>query len=210
MAGSILSQERSSARPLRAALYARVSTLNNGQSPEMQIRDFAEYCQRRGWTATEYVDVGISGAKDRRPQLDLMMEDAHRRKFDVVVVWKFDRFARSVGHLLRALETFQVLGIEFISLTEGVDTSTPAGKMVFTVLGAVAELERSLIAERVKAGLRNARAKGKRLGRPRVAVDAIRIAVLRADGRSWREITAETGISKGSAQRAFCGLPKIV
>jgi DNA invertase Pin-like site-specific DNA recombinase len=99
------------------------------------------------------------------------MANAHRRRFDVVVVWKFDRFARSVSHLLRALETFQSLGIDFVSLTEGVDTSTPMGKMVFTVLGAVAELERSLIVERVKAGLRNARAKGKRLGRPRRIVD---------------------------------------
>jgi DNA invertase Pin-like site-specific DNA recombinase len=165
MAGSILSQE-SSARSVRAALYARVSTLNNGQSPEMQIRDFTEYCQRRGWTATEYVDVGVSGAKDRRPELDRLMVDAHRRCFDVVVVWKFDRFARSVSHLLRALETFNSLGIAFVSLGEQIDTSTPAGRMVFTVLGAVAELERSLIAERVRAGMRNARARGKKIGRP--------------------------------------------
>ena len=107
------------------------------------------------------------------------MADAHRRKFDAVVGWKFDRFARSVSHLLRALETFKALGIEFVSLSEQVDTSTPTGKMVFTVLGAVAELERSLIAERMKAGLRNARAKGKRLGRPRVAVDAATVARLR-------------------------------
>ena len=166
MAGSILSQEKSSARPLRAALYARVSTLNNGQSPEMQIRDFTEYCQRRGWTATEYVDVGVSGAKDRRPELDRLMVEAHQRRFDVVVVWKFDRFARSVSHLLRALETFNSLGIAFVSLGEQIDTSTPAGRMIFTVLGAVAELERSLIAERVRAGMRNARAKGKSIGRP--------------------------------------------
>jgi DNA invertase Pin-like site-specific DNA recombinase len=132
----------------------------------MQIRDFAEYCQRRGWTATEYVDVGVSGAKDRRPELDRLMVDAHQRRFDVVVVWKFDRFARSVSHLLRALETFNSLGIAFVSLGEQIDTSTPAGRMIFTVLGAVAELERSLIAERVRAGMRNARAKGKCIGRP--------------------------------------------
>jgi DNA invertase Pin-like site-specific DNA recombinase len=100
----------------------------------------------------EYVDTGISGAKDRRPELDRLLTDAHRRRFDSVVVWRFDRFARSVSHLLRALETFRSLGIEFVSLSEQVDTSTPAGKLVFTVLGAVAELERSLIAERVKAG----------------------------------------------------------
>src|SRR6202041_114645 len=117
-----------------------------------------------------YIDRGISGSKDRRPELDRLMKDAHSRKFDVVIVWKFDRFARSVSHLLRALETFNALGIAFVSLSEQMDTTTPTGKMVFTVLGAVAELERSLIVERVKAGLRNARAKGKRLGRPRVSV----------------------------------------
>lgn len=122
--------------------------------------------------------------------------------------WKFDRFARSVSHLLRALDTFRVLGIEFVSLSESLDTATPAGRMVFTVLGAVAELERSLIVERVKAGLRNARAKGRTLGRPRVVVDAARIATLRGAGRSWREICAEMGLSRGTAQRTFHNLPK--
>jgi DNA invertase Pin-like site-specific DNA recombinase len=137
------------------------------------------------------------------------MADAHRRRFDAVAVWKFDRFARSVSHLLRALETFKALGIDFVSLSEQVDTSTPTGKMVFTVLGAVAELERSLIAERVRAGIRNARAKGKRLGRPRVAVDGARIAALRAQGHSWGAIRRETGIfAKGTAQRAFYSLPE--
>ena len=124
------------------------------------------------------------------------------------MVWKFDRFARSVSHLLRALETFKALGIDFVSLSEQVDTSTPTGKMVFTVLGAVAELERSLIAERVRAGLRNARAKGKRLGRPRVVVDALRIAALRRSGASWAKVCRELGVSKGTAQRALRGLPK--
>src|SRR5271155_2522708 len=162
----------------------------------MQLRELREFCERRGWQiAGEFVDEGISGSKVKRPELDKLMADAHRRRFDAVIVWKFDRFARSVSHLLRALETFDVLGVAFVSLSESLDTSTPAGRMVFTVLGAVAELERSLIAERVRAGLRNARAKGKRLGRPRVAVDATRIASLRAAGRSWREITAEMGIS---------------
>jgi DNA invertase Pin-like site-specific DNA recombinase len=152
---------------MRAAIYARVSTIGNGQSPQMQLRELGEYCDRRGWKVVgEYTDAGISGAKDRRPELDKLMAAAHLRKFDAVVVWKFDRFARSVSHLLRALETFNALGISFVSLSESLDTSTPAGKMVFTVLGAVAELERSLIGERVRAGLRNARAKGVRLGRP--------------------------------------------
>src|SRR6195256_1327611 len=147
----------------------------------MQTRELREYAERRGWTvAGEYVDIGISGPKEKRPELDRLMTDAHRRRFDAVVVWKFDRFARSVSHLLRALETFKVQGIEFVSFSEQLDTSTPAGKLVFTVLGAVAELERSLTVERVKAGLRNARAKGKTLGRPRVAVDVVRITALRS------------------------------
>jgi DNA invertase Pin-like site-specific DNA recombinase len=211
MADQILHEAISRSRLVRTAVYARVSTANNGQDPKMQTRELREYIERRGWRlADEYVDEGISGTKDSRPELNRLMADAHRRRFDAVVVWRFDRFARSVSHLLRALEIFKALGVEFVSLSEQVDTSTPTGKMVFTVLGAVAELERSLIAERVKAGLRNARAKGKRLGRPRVAVDAARIGALRAHGRSWREITAEMEISKGSAQRAFWGLPKNV
>jgi DNA invertase Pin-like site-specific DNA recombinase len=195
---------------MRAALYARVSTTNNGQDPEVQLRELREYCERRGWTvASEFVDVGISGTKEKRPELDRLLADAHRRRFDAVVVWKFDRFARSVSHLLRALENFQALGIEFVSLTEGVDTSTPMGKMVFTVLGAVAELERSLIVERVKAGLRNARAKGKRLGRPRVAVDASRIATLRAQGLSWAAIAERLNVGEGTAYRAAQASAKI-
>jgi DNA invertase Pin-like site-specific DNA recombinase len=194
---------------MRVAIYARVSTANNGQDPTMQTRELREYAERRGWQVSgEYVDVGISGSKEKRPELDRLMGDAHRRRFDAVVVWKFDRFARSVSHLLRALETFRALGIEFVSFSEQLDTSTPAGKMVFTVLGAVAELERSLIVERVKAGLRNAKAKGKRLGRPRKFVDARRIAALRSQGLSRATICRETGLSKGTVQRALGGLPK--
>src|SRR5271169_5538522 len=189
----------------RVAIYARVSTTNHGQDVGLQTRELRQFAQARGWmVAGEYIDAGVSGAKDSRPELNKLMADAHKRRFDVVCVWRFDRFARSVSHLLRALETFKALGIDFVSFSEQMDTSTPAGKMVFTVLGAVAELERSLTVERVRAGLRNARAKGKRLGRPRVTVDAAKIGALRARGRSWREIVAEMGISKGSAQRAFC------
>lgn len=191
-----------STRITRVALYARVSTSNSGQSPEMQLRELGEYCERRGWQiAGEYIDAGVSGTQDKRPELDRMMSDAHKRRFDVVCVWRFDRFARSVSHLLRALETFKALGIDFISFSEQMDTSTPTGKMVFTVLGAVAELERSLIVERVRAGLRNARAKGKRLGRPRVAVDAVRIGRLRAQGLSWANIGAELGVGEGTVRR---------
>jgi DNA invertase Pin-like site-specific DNA recombinase len=190
----------------RAVLYSRVSTSNHGQDPEVQSRDIREYCQRRGWPLVdEYVDIGISGAKERRPQLDRLIADAHKRKFEVIVVWKFDRFARSVSHLLRALENFRALGIEFVSLSEQIDTSTPTGKMIFTVLGAVAELERSLIAERVRAGLRNARAKGKRLGRPTKQVNAGQIATLRAQGLSWRGVGASLGVSPTKAHKAAQG-----
>jgi DNA invertase Pin-like site-specific DNA recombinase len=184
---------------VKTAVYARVST-NNGQDPEMQLRELRDYCQRRGWEVSgEYVDIGISGAKEKRPELDRLIADAHRRRFDAVVVWRFDRFARSVSHLLRALETFRSLGIEFVSLSEQVDTSTPTGKMIFTVLGAVAELERSLIAERVRAGVKNARAKGKRLGRPRKIADAAEIKRLREQGASWRVIGKELGIAPATA-----------
>ena len=191
-------------RHIRVALYARVSTSNHGQDVTLQTRELKEFVERRGWQLTgEYVDLGISGSKDRRPQLDRLMADARKREFDAVLVWKFDRFARSVSHLLRALETFQSLGIDFVSLSESLDTSTPTGKMVFTVLGAVAELERSLIIERVKAVLRNARAKGKRLGRPRVILDVYRIAELREGGRSWPQIAKELGCGLGTVYRTF-------
>jgi DNA invertase Pin-like site-specific DNA recombinase len=203
MADATLPERNSRNSLVRAAIYARVSTVNNGQDPAVQTRELREYCERRGWQLVdEYVDLGISGTKEKRPELDRLMADAHRRRFDAVVVWKFDRFARSVSHLLRALETFKAIGIEFVSLSEQVDTSTPTGKMVFTVLGAFAELERSLIAERVRAGLRNAKAKGKRLGRPRVDVDLGKIANLRSEGRSWTAIAVEMGIGEGTARRA--------
>src|ERR1700726_3723008 len=173
----------------RVAIYARVSTVNHGQDVGMQTRELRQFAEARGWrVAGEYIDAGVSGAKDSRPELNRLMADAHKRRFDVVCVWRFDRFARSVSHLLRALETFNTLGIAFVSLSEQMDTTTPTGKMVFTVLGAVAELERSLIAERVRAGLRNARAKGKTLGRPEKILDVARIAELRRRGRSWRKI----------------------
>lgn len=193
----------------RCAVYARVSTLNHGQDAGMQTREMRQFTDARGWTlADEYIDAGVSGAKDSRPELNRLMADAHKRKFDVVVVWKFDRFARSVSHLLRALETFNALGIAFVSLSEQMDTTTPAGKMVFTVLGAVAELERSLIVERVRAGLRNARAKGKRLGRPRVTVDPVKIAEMRASGASWPMIAQKLGCGLATAYRAGRRLSK--
>lgn len=170
----------------------------------MQTRELRQFAEARGWKfADEYVDAGVSGTKDSRPELNRLMADAHKRRFDVICVWRFDRFARSVSHLLRALETFKALGIDFVSFSEQMDTSTPGGKMVFTVLGAVAELERSLIVERVRAGLRNARAKGKTLGRPRVAVDASTIGRLRAQGRSVRQIANDLGYSRSLVHKTL-------
>src|SRR5258708_14684143 len=199
MASRMVRQERSDPPKVYAAIYARVSTLNGGQDPTMQTRELEEYCERRGWEVFDcYVDNGVSGKKDSRAQLNRMVQDAHERRFDVVVVWRFDRFARSVSHLLRALESFNALGIQFVSLSEQVDTSTPTGRMVFTVLGAVAELERNLIVERVRAGLRYARAKGKRLGRPRKQVDAAQVVSLRASGVSWRTILRTMRVSVGT------------
>jgi len=170
----------------------------------MQTRELREYCERRGWTvAGEYVDAGVSGSKDSRPELNRLMADASKRRFDIVAVWRFDRFARSTSHLLRALEQFRALGIDFVSFSENVDTSTPTGKMVFTLLGAVAELERSLIAERVRAGLRNAVAKGKRLGRPRARLDTARIVTLRRQGQSIRQIAGDVGCSAGLVHKTL-------
>jgi DNA invertase Pin-like site-specific DNA recombinase len=184
---------------MKIALYARVSTTDKGQDPEMQLRELREYCERRKLEIVrEYVDNGISGSKESRPELNRLMADANRRKFDGVLVWKFDRFARSTSHLLKALETFQCLKIDFVSLTEGIDTSTPVGAMVFTILGAVGQMERELIRERIRAGVRNARAKGKRLGRPKVTVNASVVASLRAAGRSYRAVATELGVSVGT------------
>jgi DNA invertase Pin-like site-specific DNA recombinase len=206
MAPRIVRQDSSDPTTVRAAIYARVSTINAGQDPTLQTRELKDYCERRGWEVFDcYVDNGVSDKKDSRPQLNRMMQDAHERRFDVVVVWRFDRFARSVSHLLRALETFNALGVQFVSLSEQVDTSTPTGKMVFTVLGAVAELERNLIVERVRAGLRHARAKGKRLGRPKKPVDAAQIKSMRAAGDSWRAIARKLGVSVGTVFAAARG-----
>jgi len=185
---------------MRTVLYARVSTLDKGQNPETQLRELREYCQRRGWTVEkEFVDVGVSGAKESRPQLDLLMKDAAKRRFDAVIVWRFDRFARSVSHLLRALETFRALGIEFVSYGEAIDTSSAVGKMTFTVLGAVAELERSILMERVNAGIRRAQAAGTHCGRPKgsgaAVIDLSAARVQMAAGASLRAVARSFAVS---------------
>jgi DNA invertase Pin-like site-specific DNA recombinase len=189
---------------MRVALYCRCST--SEQSPEMQLRELREYADRRGWTiAGEYIDSGISGAKDSRPELNRLMDDAHKRLFDCVAVWKFDRFARSVSHLLRALETFKSLGVEFVSYSEVIDTATPVGKMTLTVLGAVAELERSLIVERTKAGQRNAKLNGKHVGRPRATVNDAEIQNLLTAGNSMSEVGQLLGVSASTICRRAQG-----
>src|SRR5277367_4728313 len=157
---------------MRAAIYARVST-NNGQDPHMQIRELREYCKRRGWEIEgEYVDAGISGAKEHRPQLDVLLAACRKRRFDAVLVYRYDRFARSLRQLVNALGEFDALGVHFISLHEGVDTSTPSGRLVFGIFASIAEFERSLITERVKSGQAAAKRRGVRFGRPRVQVDS--------------------------------------
>src|SRR5215207_8537926 len=173
----------------RAALYMRVSTKGHSQTTETQALALREYVGHRGFEIVhEYRDEGISGSKDSRPALDRLMKDARARKFDVVIVARFDRFARSVSHLLRALEEFSYLGVDFVSLSESVDTATPMGKMIFTVLGAVAELERNLIKERVQMGISRARKQGKQFGRPRVEIDPLQVVGLRSCGFSWNQI----------------------
>jgi DNA invertase Pin-like site-specific DNA recombinase len=175
----------------------------------MQTRELREYCERRGWeVAGEYVDVGVSGAKQSRPQLDALLIACRKRRVDAVIVYRYDRFARSLRQLVNALEEFRSLGIEFISLHEGVDTSTPNGRLVFGIFASIAEFERELIRDRVKSGIAAARSKGKRLGRPRVSADAPRIAELRASGASWSDITEQLGVSAGTAKRAFYNLSK--
>jgi len=187
---------------MRVALYARVST-QKGQHTDVQLRELQEYSQRRGWKiVAEYIDEGISGARERRPALDKLWADCRKRKVDAVVVYRYDRFARSLRQLVNALDEFRALGIDFVSLHEGVDTSTPNGRLVFGIFASIAEFERELIRSRVRSGLAAAKAKGKRLGRPRTSVDAAQIAQLRASGASWREVSARVGAGVGTVRRA--------
>lgn len=187
----------------KVALYARVSTVS-GQSPEMQLVELREYAARREWVVVdEYVDHGVSGAKESRPALNRLMADAKQRRFDLVAVWKIDRFGRSLRHLVNSLAELESLGVSFVSLRDALDLSSPSGILMFQMIGAMAQFERSLITERVKAGIRNARNKGRRLGRPPLEVDGGRIARLRASGASLRAISTQLGVSLGSVHRAL-------
>jgi DNA invertase Pin-like site-specific DNA recombinase len=150
---------------MRSAIYARVSTAE--QQVDNQLLELRRYTEARGWSAKEYVDVGVSGAKDRRPALDALLKDAKRRRFDVLVVWRLDRLGRNLRHLILLLDELAAVGVAFVSLGEGIDTGTPAGRLQLHILGAIAQFERERIRERVVAGLARARSHGKRLGRPK-------------------------------------------
>jgi DNA invertase Pin-like site-specific DNA recombinase len=188
---------------MRVALYARVST-HAGQDPNVQLGELRQLCERRGWDiGGEFTDVGVSGARERRPQLDALLASCRRRRYDAVVVYRYDRFARSLRQLVNALSEFEALGIQFVSLHEGVDTSTPNGRLVFGIFASIAEFERELIRERVRSGIAAARARGKRLGRPRREVDVSRVAAMRAEGMSWRDIGRELNVGVATARAAF-------
>jgi DNA invertase Pin-like site-specific DNA recombinase len=193
---------------MRCAIYARVSTAD--QEPENQLRELRQYVAARGWVAVEYVDRGVSGAKDRRPALDQLVTDARRRKVDVLLCWRLDRLGRNLRHLVVLIEELHATGVAFVSLNEGIDATTPAGKLQLHILAALAEFERARIRERVMAGLQRAKAQGKRLGRPRKAPAAIVVP-----GGSVREAAKAWGISKSAAARRISaghtkGAPRLV
>jgi putative DNA-invertase from lambdoid prophage Rac len=182
---------------MKAAIYARVSTLD--QEPENQLQELRRYVEARGWTVVEYVDRGVSGAKDRRPALDQLLIDARRRRFDVLVCWRLDRLGRNLKHLITLLEDLQALGVAFVSLAEGIDATTPAGKLQMHILGAIAEFERERIRERVLAGLQRARTQGTRLGRPRAVVPIDRVE--RVSGLPIDEAALTLGVSRSTLKR---------
>jgi len=185
---------------VKVALYARVST--EGQDPEVQLMALRAHAANRGWEIVEeFVDRGYSGAKERRPALDRMIKAAWSGQFQSVAVWRFDRFARSVKHLITALEQFRSLNVGFISLQEQFDTSTPIGLAMFTIIGAMAQLERDIIRERVKAGLDAARARGVRLGRPVADARPDDVSRLRGEGRSLGEIARYLRCSRSTVRR---------
>ena len=189
---------------MNAGLYMRVST--SEQSVEMQRADLRQYCEQRGFAVFhEYSDEGVSGAKDRRPALDHLMADAKKRRFDTVLVWRFDRFARSTKHLISALDEFNHLGIAFISYQENIDTSSPLGKAMFTIVSAIAELERNIIIERIKGSIANAKARGVRMGRRPIIDEHMtqRILQLNRDEKSIREIARALNISKSAVHKSL-------
>ena len=185
---------------MNVALYARVST--DGQDPEVQLMALRAHAVNRGWTITgEFIDQGYSGAKEKRPALDRLMNIAWSGTVQAVLVWRFDRFARSVKHLIKALEQFRSLNVNFISFQEQFDTSTPIGHAMFTIIGVMAQLERDIIRERVRAGLALAKARGTRLGRPSVRVNAQELISLKSSGLSLHDMARQLRCSRSTVRR---------
>ena len=188
---------------MKAAVYARVSTFD--QEPENQLHELRRYVETRGWTLTEYVDRGVSGAKEKRPALDTLVRDAKRRRFDVLVCWRLDRLGRNLKHLITLLDELQAMGVAFVSLAEGIDATTPAGKLQLHILGAIAEFERARIQERVMAGLARARSQGRRLGRPPREVPMADLDAVR--GLPERKAAKRLGVPRATLQRLLARNP---
>jgi DNA invertase Pin-like site-specific DNA recombinase len=181
---------------VRAAIYARVSTVE--QTTANQLIELRRYVEARGWAVQEFVDDGVSGARESRPALDELVKAAKRRRFDTLVVWRLDRLGRNLRHLILLLDELTALGVGFVSLGEGIDTGTPAGRLQLHILGAIAEFERSRCVERVRAGVARAKAQGKRLGRPRRRVSDSEIAALAH--LPLRKAASKLGVSKSFLQ----------
>jgi DNA invertase Pin-like site-specific DNA recombinase len=193
----------------RAALYARVSTLDKGQNPETQLSAMRDFAALRGFDIVDdYVDRGWSGSKDRRPQLDRLMSDAKKGRFDAVLVWRFDRFGRSTSHLIHSLEEFRKLGVDFLSMSESIDTTTAIGRFFYTVLSAFAEFERNVIVERVRAGMARARKEGKAIGRPRAIVDEQKVYERIQAGESIQRVAKTSGINRGTVRAIVARVKK--
>jgi DNA invertase Pin-like site-specific DNA recombinase len=181
----------------RAGIYARVSTAD--QTCENQLQELRRYCDARGWTATEYVDAGVSGAKERRPALDQLMTDARQRRVDVIVVWRLDRFGRNLRHLVTAIDELAAAGVGFVSMGESIDTTSPTGRLLLGVLASFAQFERERIRERVHAGLARARRQGQKLGRRRRRIGEADLE--RVAGLSVREAAKTLGVPASRVHR---------
>lgn len=189
-------------KPLRIARYLRVSKLD--QDPQLQDDESAQFSAARGWVVVDtFVDHGVSGARERRAELDRMMRDARKRRFDAILVWRSDRLFRNLGHMVATIEELSALGVGFVSVREPFDTTTPTGKLMLHLVAAFAEFERAVLVERVKAGLAVARRKGKKIGRPRVRFDVDRARELRAQGVSLRKIARELKVGVATLCRAL-------